>query len=345
MTNKIGKKPFRLGVYPQALSVYLLTIKIGEIQMQTKIKSLNCLIYFLALALCIGLYLPIKAQKIPIALQKESGFSPVNAVDYKKLADDYLKDRSMEKRNRLIFLAVGQIDINFGNFQKKKRKRNELFQTLVDILEIAASTAISITKGERAKTLIAEGLGFVQGSRNSINKNLRLLELQILFNKMVAKRAIILKGIANKTALTDEIYPFEVALVDIIAYYQAGTIDGALTNLANDTGSEASDATRDLPDLQIATAAQLEVSIAFDNLVAELVKKARAGDSSSISKIKAVLKKSLDDGLDTFGLLPKTEAEIENLTTEDAITKMGRLRGTLKVRDTVKFDKFRGYFK
>jgi hypothetical protein len=272
---------------------------------------------------------PLFAQKVPIALKKDALYSPTNAAEYKRVAEAYKKSGSMQDRNKLIYMAIAQIDLNFGNFQEKKRKRNELFQTLVDILEIAASTAISITKGERPKTIIAEALGFVQASRTSVNKNLRLLELQILFNKMVAKRGEILQGIATKAALPDSSYPFEVAVVDIIAYYEAGTIDGALTNLATDTGREASNATRALPTLRIATKKQVDEAIDIDNFISGLIKKAEKGDADAIAKIKSGLRKYAEAGLDSGNVLPTDPEKIndlDKLPLDAAIQLLGDLR-------------------
>ncbi len=216
--------------------------------MQTKIKVSNFLVCLFALVLCGSLYVPIKAQKIPIALEKKTVLSPANRTTYTDAATEYKKDRTPERRDRLIFMAISQIDLNFGYYQKNRRYKNNLFQTVMDILEVGAATAISITNGERPKSLIADGLGFLQGSRTKINKNLRLLEQQILFNKMIEKRSEILTQILNNVKYTDAQYPFERAFVDVVAYYEAGTMDSALSSLATDTGADAKDAERNLAD-------------------------------------------------------------------------------------------------
>lgn len=207
--------------------------------MQVKTKRIKYVFFLLILMMCDCLILSANAQKIPIALQDETLFSPIKKETYQEAAKAYQTSQTKENRNRLVFLAVSQMDINFRYYQRKRRIGRDLFQTVLDILEIGASTAISITNGSRAKSIIGEGLTFLQGGRASVNKNLRLLEMQILFNKMIEKRSGILVGILGNSNLSNEQYPFDRALVDLVAYFNAGTMDFALSTLATDTGASA----------------------------------------------------------------------------------------------------------
>jgi hypothetical protein len=145
-------------------------------------------------------------------------------------------------RNRLIGIGREQIDAMFNGYIKKDRKRRALIQFVLDFLEIGAATAIGITNGERAKTLISEGLGALQATRTSLNKNFQLLERQILINKMAADRATILTGIYAKRDLEANQYPWEDARAELRTYRDAGTIDGALINLSSDVGRQKEDA-------------------------------------------------------------------------------------------------------
>lgn len=160
------------------------------------------------------------------------------------------KEAAKIARNKLIFIGVEQVDTEFNNYRKKSRKRNELLQFLFDFLEIGASTAIAITGGERVKEVIAEALTGFKGARTSFNKNFKLLELQILFNKMVAKRSQRLSAIYEK--LNDPVlsYPWERARVELRDYFFAGTIDEALSSLNVDTGAEASIRQKELEDIK-----------------------------------------------------------------------------------------------
>lgn len=218
----------------------ILTI-LGAINVKINKKKIIYVFFLLILVMCQGLVIKTHAQKVPIALQDKTLLAPINKATYKKAAEDYMANggKTKENRNRLVFLAVSQIDNNFRYYQRNRRVARDLFQTVMDILEIGASTAISITNGARAKSIIGEGLTFIQGGRASANKNLKLLEMQILFNKMIEKRSEILTSILDKCNLSDEQYPFDRALVDITAYFNAGTMDYALSALNNDTGAAA----------------------------------------------------------------------------------------------------------
>ncbi len=260
-------------------------------------KAIRCLIILvLAIVISLGSGLPTQAQKKPTAFGSNVPLSPYGATYYEEVADAYKKDiaagdtaKALIDRNRLMYLAIDQIDLNFYDFQKNTRKKRAFFQTVLDILEIGASTAISITNGTRAKTLIAEGLGAVQAGRTSINKNFALKDTQILFNKMVAKRAQILGQMLIKSVQGVNQYPFEASLIDLIGYYKAGTFDGALENLNIDTGSEAAAETKAVAALKIATTAQLKSAITLDALLVDLFARAKNNDAAAIAKLRAAL--------------------------------------------------------
>lgn len=251
---------------------------------------------FLAIVLCLSSLPSARAQKKPTAMGPHGSLSPASSAYYEEVAAAYKADiaannasKALIDRNRLIYLAIDQMDLNFYDFQKSTRKKRAFFQTVLDILEIGASTAISITNGERAKTLIAEGLGAVQAGRTSINKNFALKDTQILFNKMVAKRAQMLGQILIKSVQGVDQYPFEAALIDLIAYFRAGTFDGALENLNIDTGAEAAAATKAVAALKIATTANLKTAVTLDALLVDLFTRAKNNDAAAITKLKAAL--------------------------------------------------------
>jgi hypothetical protein len=255
----------------------------------------------LVLLVTLGVFVEAVAQKKPQILDSTAAFSPNNKHYYSELARSYKTHldngelpEALLVRNRLVFVAVEQIDLNFYEFQKGTRKKRALLQTLLDILEIGAKSAIAITNGERAKTLIAEGLGFLQLSRTAANNNYSLRETQILFNKMVAKRSDVLANIMTNSVKTIEEYPLEFAFIEVIGYYKAGTLDGAMENLSIDTGAEANQSTRNLEQIKIATPEQLESSIVLRATLADLFTKLESDDAtvrrSASDRLKAGLK-------------------------------------------------------
>lgn len=151
------------------------------------------------------------------------------------------KELAKRLRNKLIYISVEQIDEVFQGYRRKTRKKTEWLQFILDFLEVGASTAIAITNGERAKEVIAEALTGFKGGRSSLNKNFKLLETQILLNKMVANRSARLSEIYKK--LNDDVvtFPWERARSELRGYLYAGTIDDALNSLSIETGKEAGD--------------------------------------------------------------------------------------------------------
>ena len=266
----------------------------------------------LAIVISMSGVLPALGQKKPAAFSGAT-LSP-DSQYYLEVAKAYKTSRSLSDRNRLIYLAIDQMDLNFYDFQNSTRKKRAFFQTVLDILEIGASTAISIVNGTRAKTLIAEGLGAVQAGRTSINKNFALKDTQILFNKMVEKRALVLATILTKSVQPVEQYPFEAALIDLIAYYRAGTFDGALENLNIDTGSAAAAATKAVTALKIKTTADLGRAKILDELYSGLIVRARNNDAAAIVKLKAALTTLASQNIATDLIKP---AQIAGLSVQE----------------------------
>jgi hypothetical protein len=259
----------------------------------------------------------VQAQKTPSIFKtdREGSTSATNMAYINTLETAYTNAKPDEKkliRNRLIFIGVEQIDTVFNDYRKKSRKRNDLLQFLFDFLEIGISTTIGIINGERAKTVLAEALTGFKGTRTAANKNFRLLEAQILFNKMVTNRAKALGLIYQKLNDDTQSYPWERARIDLRNYFFAGTFDDALNSLSIDTGAEASDATKDIQSLKIKTLAELEAATSCDKDRAAIFLKARDRDHPDISgPAIAKLKKAVTDNLD---LAPdKTAAEINAL--------------------------------
>lgn len=197
-----------------------------------------------------------KISKIP-ALGPNSPLSPTNTADYARIAEQYVTaaclgnvsspcvyqaDEAVRLRDTLVFIVKAQADAAFTNYRTGRRHKSQIYNLFLDILEIAASTAISITNGERVKSVIADGLTFLQLSHKSVNKNLILQETQVLFNAMETKRARIYERILTRLAEDDRKYPFPAALGDIILYAKAGTIDEALSELAQTTAGQKKDA-------------------------------------------------------------------------------------------------------
>ncbi|HEY6233458.1 MAG TPA: hypothetical protein VIW64_19490 [Pyrinomonadaceae bacterium] len=250
----------------------------------------------LALLLCCIPTASVKAQKTPPILGDKESSAFGQDISQLQTAAAANTEAGRLARNRLIAIGVEQIDTVFHDYRKQSRKRSNLLSFLFDFLEIGASSAISIVNGERAKSLIGEGLSLFQGSRSAFNKDFRFLERQILFDKMVAKRSQKLTSIYERLNEDTATFPWEQARGELREYFFAGTMDEALSALSRETGAEATAA---VAELKTVTPGQFEASKTYTQLVADLFKAARDASKpeaagAALKKLKGAMKSNLD---------------------------------------------------
>lgn len=274
------------------------------------------------------------AQKLPPLLRTGSDDpSAFNFEDVRKLKADYdtkssssnAADREAAKqiRNRLIGIGRDQVDAMFYAELKRDRKRIRLVQFVLDFLEIGAATAIGITNGERAKTVISEGLGAVQASRTSLNKNFQLLERQVLVNKMEASRATMLTTILGQRDKDVTQYSWEEARADLRTYRNAGTLDGALASLSASVGNERIDAEEKLREVQdkplTGAASDIDLRLARDAFEVEVRLEAELGDANKKAAALSTLQKVVGKLAEDKEVAPLLQGKGVSATTDDGM--------------------------
>jgi len=288
------------------------------------------------------------AQDRPIALRSDTELSAANKAEYQRVVNLYKAATGaatrQELRNQLISLAIAQTDLNFISYQKKSRHRRAILATLLDILEIGTATAITLTNGERARTVISEALGFLQLSRQAVNKNFSLKDTQILFNKMVAKRAELQANILRKFGQNDSQYSFATAMIDLIAYYRAGTIDGALDSLGIETGAEAQDKLEELAKVQLsppATRADAALARSAGDVLNDLRVRLQDADAATAQAALAQLKAIVTELEKDSEIVPfLTAAGISSQSNDGPALRVGLLnvRRALRSAKPPRFD-------
>src|SRR5687767_3407119 len=88
----------------------------------------------MAIVVCLSSIVPASAQKKPIAFESNTDLSPASRSYYEEVAKEYRDnirtgnlDKALTNRNRLIYLAVDQMDLNFYDFQRNTRKKRALW--------------------------------------------------------------------------------------------------------------------------------------------------------------------------------------------------------------------------
>ncbi|MBA3848654.1 MAG: hypothetical protein C0502_01505 [Opitutus sp.] len=160
---------------------------------------------------------------------------------YLKLLYDGKVNEATVRRDVMINRIRVDIDAWYSQYEADLSDHRAKFNTWSDVGELLLSGAATLTNGERAKTVLAAILTAGKGARQSYDKNrFREKATEMLMSTMRAERTRLLLGInAKMTAGNARQYTFEEAWGDLIAYCQAGTMEGALTALVSQTGAEA----------------------------------------------------------------------------------------------------------
>lgn len=317
---------------------------------------------FILAVLVIGHSTIANGQKLPPILKEGSGDpSAFDVESVRAIKAEYDRrvlgtsdaDKAAAKlaRNRLIGIGREQIDAMFHGYIKKDRKRRQLVQFVLDFLEIGAAAAITLTNGERARTVISEGLGALQASRTSLNKNFQLLERQVLINKMAADRATILTGIFSKRDLAADQYSWEDARAELRSYRDAGTIDGAMINLSAEVGQqkeEAEEKLREVTNKTITAAATVDdLNLARDAFAVRTALRAALADTNqqaaALTKLQAIVTKLSEvkeiaelfklqqispttaNGQDILAALPKVNAQLNAVNRRDLVAQVHKV--------------------
>ncbi len=141
-------------------------------------------------------------------------------------------------RNEVVNARVRAIDINFNTFQQKLFQEGVGSGIATDWIVLALNAAGALAGGA-ANALSATSAGIV-GARASFDKHAYFEKtMPALMASMVAKRKEILVRI--REGLTQDIdeYALTLALNDLDSYYQAGSIPGALLEIAETSGDKA----------------------------------------------------------------------------------------------------------
>lgn len=210
------------------------------------------------------------------------------------------KAAAKDARDELIKYVRGHIDRYYDDSVRKKKFNRNLLQTILDVLEVGAATAVGITNGERAKEVIGIALGGLQGGRTALNKNFELLQTRILINKMRENRAQVMTLIVGNMGKSVSAYSWLDAKNQLRQYLYAGTFSDALDSLAAETGDEAQNAetnlrivSRDLVLLPEASPVDVVHARNANQVLDDL--EAKLGDETARAAALETLKKILEE--------------------------------------------------
>ena len=143
----------------------------------------------------------------------------------------------------MIGRIIAHVQVNYKKYEESIFYNRALFDTGSDILGIAVTTAATISNGERVKSILAATATALTGSHLSISKNyFREKTTEILVTKMQAARESTRARITRNMLLPVSQYSIEAALSDLVDFFYAGTLQGALLALSQQVGEQAEQA-------------------------------------------------------------------------------------------------------
>jgi hypothetical protein len=153
------------------------------------------------------------------------------------ITDYYSQAETRERRNQFIAGRLVLYDLAYVDWVSRFRFGRAAESTILDTATLGVDQAITLFGGARTKEVLGAIGAAISGTRSSYEKN--FFDEQAagaMAAQMNAERKAALIPIMAGTRAGIEDYPMIAALIDLNAYQQAGTLDGALAGIHRDAG-------------------------------------------------------------------------------------------------------------
>jgi hypothetical protein len=155
--------------------------------------------------------------------------------------DDADRAAKVARRNQILNELIFLIDQNYEAFESHFYGSQAALNVGGDFVNLGLTGVTSVTGSAHLKSVLSAIATGTTGLKTSIDKNFFDQQTRAaIVQKMRALRATELATIRDehhmKAGLTD--YNLETGLADVFAYYDAGTVVGALQNIAQNAGQE-----------------------------------------------------------------------------------------------------------
>ena len=257
--------------------------------------------------------------------------------------------RARVTRNELVEEALPFIDDAYASFINNIEAGRSRANFVADVVELGTSAAIGFTNGQRPIKIMGIALTAFRGSRRSADINFyKEQTTQILINKMDDNRARVREAILTKEKNDINAYPIGDAIRDIVAYYNAGTLIRAFTELSKDTAAQAQvseDKVRKLtgvPMLRPATKSEAEAAGGAREVLDKLRDSLKDGGPEQKKEatrhlqnlVEALAKDpQIRDILTGAGLIPQIDDGSKILATLDDIATKLTIKGNMDALD------------
>lgn len=194
----------------------------------------------LTAALCVsgcqsfsGYPAPIENRKTALAhVQADTLPSAISTYEAATAEADRRK-----QRDRIIRARLYAIDINYNAFSQSLSTEQKSFALGSDIVAAGLTGAATLAKSAATKTRLTTYASAALGVRATVDKELYFSKtLPAIVAQMNAGRRTVLARITEGMALPDAKYSLVAGLADLESYYTAGTLNGALGEIAKEAG-------------------------------------------------------------------------------------------------------------
>jgi hypothetical protein len=175
----------------------------------------------------------------PFAPQNPLGTNIITGLEKELSDEDLLKDERWQSeagRNDLVQKLMFLCDYRFSRYEEGLLMGKAVRDASIDEIIFGLSTAASLgTSAASAKILSAVSSG-ITFTRNNYEKNFfESQTMPVLIRKMRALRLEKSNEINDRLTLSSRKYNVYAALVDILDYYNRGTVLGAVQAISDDT--------------------------------------------------------------------------------------------------------------
>jgi hypothetical protein len=294
----------------------------------------------LCLALCIVVfatgcpkYKPsqVKLDNKNSFVTKLNGYFLIKQTEYKAAG---VSDKKII-RNQFIEDALPFIDEVYEQFITDIQAGRDRGNFVADLVELGTSAAVGITNGERPLQILGIALTAFRGGRRSADLNFyKEQTTPVLINKMDGNRAKVRAVILIREREEVDTYPIGAAIADIVAYYNAGTLVRAFTELQKDTAVQTKQSEENLEVLKgvriskPATAAEVADAISaldvLDKLETALNSQVATQQATAVQKLRNIVK-ALEGDDDVRPVLQAIELSSSETDGQKLLAGLSRL--------------------
>jgi hypothetical protein len=143
-------------------------------------------------------------------------------------------------RDELVYRLIFMCDYRFSRYEADLVAGKATRETIIDLAVLGLTSAAALTTPGQATQILAAISGGLIGSRAALEKNFyQNLAQPVLLRKMRVLREQKLFAISRRLRRYDvDVYPTERALIDVLDYYNRGTMMAALQEISNDTAAQ-----------------------------------------------------------------------------------------------------------